>query len=55
LPSHSKILEQPKLVIDRREGKYWETLLDDDGFIGPDGRRPMLAKNASTSVVFDTG
>lgn len=67
LPGYSNLTSQPKLnvtVLPNTEavGQHWQTLLDADGIIGPNGRVVDVTTGvASTSndkqltVVFDTG
>ncbi|KAF7981218.1 hypothetical protein HWV62_34561 [Athelia sp. TMB] len=64
LPGYEAVLEQPKLpvALAQHGNQHWSTLLDADGFIGPDGE-PIPVKTGVKStknkkqltVMFDTG
>ncbi|PCH39891.1 acid protease [Wolfiporia cocos MD-104 SS10] len=67
LPGYSNITSQPKLNVTvlpntESEGQHWQTLLDADGIIGPDGKVvdvttgvASTSNNKQLTVVFDTG
>lgn len=64
LPGYEDILSQPQLpvTVAQNGNQHWSTLLDQDGFIGPDGQ-PISVKtdvketknNKQLTIMFDTG